>query len=338
VSPAAPRCSVTSLHLGEALRGTASVVRSWVLLEQPGPWGVDALGARELPPGLGSAVAEASKRFGVRIVLIRRHGRQRSRGARCFVGRTGPGRPWLEQTHFEDPREILDLDLSRLARGESLGLRPVEGPVFCVCTHGRHDPCCAEKGRPVAHALATRSPARTWETSHIGGDRFAATLVCFPHGLYFGRVTPDRVGTIADAYRDGRIDLPCYRGRSCWPFIVQAAECWLREETGIVGVDELDLVDVQRDIDPENAPSSGTRTPDSPSSGAPPPAGAPGEAVTALFAGPRGRRWTVRVRARRAEPWRTLTCHSARESLPYMYDLLDISEAPDGSRDYRDAR
>jgi hypothetical protein len=312
VNPAAPRCSATSLGLGEALRGTASVVRSWVLLEQPGPWGLNALAARQLPPGLGSALVEAGRRFGVRVVLIRRHGRQRSRGARCFVGRTGPGRPWLEQAHFDDPREVLDLDLGRLARGERLGLRPVEGPLFCVCTHGRHDPCCAEKGRPVAHALSVRSPARTWETSHIGGDRFAATLVCFPHGLYFGRVTPDRVGDIADAYRDGTIDLAFYRGRSCWPFIVQAAECWLREKTGIVGVDELDVIDVRRERDSRG--SSGLDSGDS------------SETVTALFMGPSERRWAVRVRGRRAHPWRPLTCHSTRPSLPYAYDLLDIGE------------
>ena len=28
------------------------------------------------------------------------------------------------------------------------------GPVFLVCTNGKHDPCCAEWGRPVYRALS----------------------------------------------------------------------------------------------------------------------------------------------------------------------------------------
>jgi hypothetical protein len=299
VIPAAPRCRATSLTLGEPLRGTASEVRSWLLLEHPGPWGVDALrAARALPPGLGSALTEIGERLNVRVILIRRHGRHRSHGSRCFVGWSGPGRPWLEQAQFDSPLEVLDLDLDRLARGERLGLRPVDGPLFCVCTHGRHDPCCAENGRPVVHALATRYPARTWETSHIGGDRFAATLVCFPHGIYFGRVTPEAVADIARGYRNGTIELPYYRGRSCWPFVVQAAECWLREKTGIAGVDEVEFLGAERR----------------------------GPVVTARFAGREELRWTVWVREGRSRPERALTCHAAHGSRPPAYDLLDISE------------
>jgi hypothetical protein len=291
-----PRCRMISLSLDEPLRGTASVVRSWVLLEHPGPWGGDALAAGRLPSGLGSALAEVCGRLDLRVVLIRRHGRHVTHGSRCFLGRAGPGAPWLEQVRLDDPREVLDLDLERLARGERCGLRPVAGPLFCVCTHGRHDPCCAENGRPVAHALAARYPARTWESSHIGGDRFAATLVCFPHGLYFGRVSPDRALDIARAYRGGTIELADYRGRCCWPFPVQAAEYWLREKTAIVGVDDLRLLGYARERD----------------------------IITARFAGPGDRRWTVRVHERRVQPARPLTCRAVQASRPFTYDLLDI--------------
>jgi len=297
VSQGPPRCRLTSLSFGEPMRGTASVVRSWILLEQPGPWGVDALAGSRLPSGLGSALAATCRRLDLRVVLMRRHGRRSSHGSRCFLGRTGPGRPWLEQVLLDDPRDVLDLDLERLARGERCGLRPVDGPVFCVCTHGRHDPCCAENGRPVARALAAHYPARTWETSHIGGDRFAGNLVCFPHGIYFGRVPPERAPGIAASYRDGTIELPYYRGRCCWPFPVQAAECWLREEAAIVGVDDLRLLGYARQLD----------------------------VITARFAAPGDARWTVRIRERRTEEARALTCRTQPTSRPLTYDLLDIS-------------
>jgi len=301
VSSADFRCRSTSLSLGEPLRGTASVVRSWLLLEQPGPWGVDALAGQRLPSGLGAALADIRGRLGIRVVLIRRHGRHLGHGSRCFLGITGPGRPWLQHAQLDDPRDVLGLDLERLVRGEPLpGLRPVDGPLFVVCTHGRHDPCCAEAGRPVVRALAARYPARTWEVSHIGGDRFAANLVCFPHGLYFGRVSPEHVVDVAAAYRNGTIELAHYRGRSCWPFAVQAAECWLREKAAIVGVDELALIGRARR----------------------------GDVVTARFAGPGDVRWTVRVRQRRTETARALTCHAEQTSRPLAYDLLDITASP----------
>ncbi|HZB24385.1 MAG TPA: hypothetical protein VE444_11130 [Gaiellaceae bacterium] len=37
------RCSQASETRGEPMAGTASTVRSWILLEDPGPWGGDAL-------------------------------------------------------------------------------------------------------------------------------------------------------------------------------------------------------------------------------------------------------------------------------------------------------
>ena len=36
-------CASLSRALGEPLLGTASRVRGWVLLEQPGPWGREAV-------------------------------------------------------------------------------------------------------------------------------------------------------------------------------------------------------------------------------------------------------------------------------------------------------
>ena len=46
-------------------------------------------------------------------------------------------------------------------------------PLLLVCTHGRRDACCAQFGRPTAMALARRYGTAVWETTHVGGDRFA---------------------------------------------------------------------------------------------------------------------------------------------------------------------
>src|SRR5207249_4701681 len=90
-------------------------------------------------------------------------------------------------------------------------------------------------------ALAASHGELVWESSHIGGDRFAGNLVCLPHGLYFGRVGPAEAAEVADAYLAGRIDLGHYRGRSCYDMLVQAAEDAVRRRWGLTGVDDLVL-------------------------------------------------------------------------------------------------
>ena len=273
--------------------GTASTVPNWIMLEQSGPWGADALLNSRLPDGVGRSLRRLTHELGLRIVLIRRPGRTTSGEAiDCFFAHTGPDEPWLEHIRLSDPGELLDLDLSALGSGQRLHLGEVgDGPLFLVCTHGRRDPCCAERGRPLAMALERRHGDRVWESSHTGGDRFAANLVCFPHGLYFGRLSGDAGVAAADAYERGRIDFQHYRGRSCYGFATQAAESLLRQRTGLDGVDDLSLVEM--------------RWPQ-------------GDVVEATFAAS-GRAHKVRVRVRPDAVERRLTCHSTYEVRPPTY-------------------
>ena len=225
------------------MAGTASTVRSWLLVEDPGPWGRDALRDARLPERVGLELQRRCRAAGVRPLLIRRAASNASlaNGLACFAIRSGPEPPWIERTQLAKVRDILDLDLPSLGRGVRPGFEPIEGPLFLVCTHGRRDVCCAERGRPLARALATAVPGATWESSHVGGDRFAGNLVAFPHGLYLGRVRPDEAAEVARSYGDGRVSLRHLRGRSCYPMPVQAAEHALRTREGFDGVDDVAL-------------------------------------------------------------------------------------------------
>ena len=66
-----------------------------------------------------------------------------------------------------------------------------------VCTHGSHDACCGKFGYPVYETLrygyagASKRQLRVWRTSHIGGHRFAPTLIDFPEGRYWGNLEPE---------------------------------------------------------------------------------------------------------------------------------------------------
>lgn len=215
-----PACSAASRSHGEPLEATASAGTRWLLVEVAGAWGRNAFtDSPVLDAGLGDALVRRAHAAGVRIVAIRRPGRARGpvrwRWAVVDSGHGVESTRWGEVT---DPGRLADVPLDG-----STGT-PSTAPIIAVCTQGRHDECCAVRGRPVAAALAARWPEETWECSHIGGDRFAATMILFPHALVYGRMDElDPIEVVA-AHHAGRIVPEGFRGRASVPRIMQAAQ------------------------------------------------------------------------------------------------------------------
>jgi hypothetical protein len=236
----ASRCADRSAARGESLVATASRYRSWLLLEQPGPWGHDALVQSDLALDVGTRLRALGRRLGIRVLLIKRREPPRE-GRRCFLIYSGARERRIRSLDVEDPAALLDVDLPAWIERRFDGVGdPVEEPLYLVCTHGKHDPCCARRGGPLYRALSTLPNA--WECTHIGGDRFAGNLVCFPHGLYFGRVSAEDGPRVVQAYAGGQIELERYRGRAAFSPPVQAAEHLLRTRHDLRGVDDLVLV------------------------------------------------------------------------------------------------
>ena len=92
-----------------------------------------------------------------------------------------------------------------------------------VCTHGRKDVCCAIDGRVVAAVLDDALPGAVWETTHLGGDRFAGNVVLLPEGSQYGRLDGDVAAQVVLDHFDGRVDLDRWRGRCSWHPAAQAA-------------------------------------------------------------------------------------------------------------------
>lgn len=182
------RCSLAALDLGEPMVGTASTVRAFLLVEAPGSWGVDAVTGARLPSEVRSLLSTLARRHGVRVLMIRDHRRRTPETVRVFAAYVAADRPWVETAELADLRELLDLRLAGLGAGESPGMTAHDAPLFLVCTHGKHDACCAERGRPLCRAMHDVAPEHTWEVSHIGGDRFAGNALVLPYGLYLGRL------------------------------------------------------------------------------------------------------------------------------------------------------
>ncbi len=295
------RCSAASLAQTEQLAGSASTIRAFLLVEAPGPWGVEAIRDGRLPDEVKKRLRELQRLHRVRPLLIRGHGRSRGgvTGARVFASFVHTDRPWTETAVLGDLHELADIPLDDLANGTSPGLTPYEEPLFFVCTHGRHDACCAETGRPLCKAMHAAAPDHAWEVSHIGGDRFAANMLVLPHGLYYGRLQPeDATAFVADT-RAGRLDLEHLRGRCAYGFSVQAAEIYLRKHIGRDEITPLELLDHTRD-----------------------------DLETRVVFGVDGARWQVRVRTDHGVR-RQLTCRATSPSFPIAHELLGLERLPE---------
>lgn len=209
--------------------GTAGAGQAWALLELSGGWGPSAFlnSPSVIAPELGRAVARRFESAGMRIAAIRRPGRRPTPPRwRWYLGFAAEGSEALYQGEVADPGDYLDLALDG-----SDGQRCAD-PVVIVCAHGRHDQCCAVRGRGAVAAIAARYPEITWECSHLGGDRFAATMLVLPEGLCYGRIDGTDAAGLIDKYFAGTLDNRFLRGRTSLPHPVQAAQYFAREALG----------------------------------------------------------------------------------------------------------
>ncbi|WP_371599709.1 sucrase ferredoxin [Streptomyces sp. NBC_00564] len=246
-------CTTASRDLDEPLAGTAATAKTWLLLEQPGPWGAKALTSSHLDPVLGRALEAAAADTGVRVALIRRPGRHADFGQpaerQVYAAHTAPGNVWLHSATTSDPEQLLNLDFTALGMGDHhtfdavLGGRSHTGdPLALVCTNGKRDRCCALLGRPLAAELAASGVEGAWEVTHLGGHRFSPTLLVLPYGYAYGRAEAHAVKEILQGVREGRVVTEGCRGGSAWERPGQAAELAVRTAAREHAVDALSVV------------------------------------------------------------------------------------------------
>jgi hypothetical protein len=241
-------CAEVSSGGSEPLAATASRVDHWILVEYRGLWDRDVLGGSLLSPRLKAHFRDQLARLPHSRLLFIKKPERRSYGRRTlYFGSSRPGAERFYTLEFDRHDDLVDLDFASALTGGGTPAVPVDEPLFVVCTHGKRDRCCAKYGRPLYEALCRAGGTESvWQSTHVGGDRFAGNVVCLPQGLYFGRVGVGDVGSLLEDYRGGRIWLDGYRGRAFHTFPVQAAERLVREETGLVGIDEVAFEGLER--------------------------------------------------------------------------------------------
>lgn len=242
-------CSEQSCDVDEGLAGTAAEASQWILLEYTGEWkpkGYDQAALPDVARAAIDAAVEANPT--TRVQLIRRaEPKPNDSRVRLILARSERGRTAIWEHVLDRYEDLAALDLVAWALGvDPFAHARVSGPLYLVCVHGKRDRCCAQKGMPIYRKLAHLRPEATWQTTHLGGHRFAATLVCLPEGICYGRVEESEADVLVAAHERGDIyALERYRGRSCDDALIQAAERWLRATLEDRALDALAPVGTQ---------------------------------------------------------------------------------------------
>ena len=192
---------MVSRAAGEDLAGTAGPFDALLALQIAPPWRRDVTESTPLPGEVRDAVADLRAAGCVDKVVGLVPDQEYSRDGRLRAllwRRPGDG-PFAQYEKHEylvpeaelaalvralaDPRKLQRLEQYR----EETPARDV-----LVCTHGSRDVCCGRFGYAVYSSLRSRHAApgdlRVWRTSHLGGHRFAPTLLELPEGRYWGHL------------------------------------------------------------------------------------------------------------------------------------------------------
>ena len=225
------------------MAGTAPFAVAWLAIEQPGPFGRDALTASHFPVDVGQELSQRCEPLAIRPQLIRRPGahadtHRTTSERKVLLARATLGNVRFASMTISDPAQLLEIDLAALAHGNFDQAHPAQetrkSGALLVCTHGKRDVCCALRGRPIALEFAAKFGPQVdvWECSHLGGHRFAPTAVALPTGWVLGRLDANAPTTADKLLRD-LVPLPVARGRSSLRPSAQYADLMYRSEFDI---------------------------------------------------------------------------------------------------------
>lgn len=220
--PATPinYCSHNSRDISqEAPIGSASAFTRAFLFEVPLPWARVPLETPHIPTSLTDAIREFQQQQGnVSVYLLAPDPSYAVDGARLIDVQVIDG--------VVNKREIVtsDGDLGAVIRScahnaelpATATIDPTPWRDIAICTHGSRDACCASFGAPMylkMHTAAKSLPhTRVWRCSHLGGHRFAPTMIDLPSGRVYGLVDDEAARSILLGDCEPNALIPHYRG------------------------------------------------------------------------------------------------------------------------------
>jgi hypothetical protein len=229
-------CADYSRQAEEDIIGSGTNHQTYILVECLPPWASDAFDSKHVPQNLKDLVAEIKRaNLSVRFLLISSTQLEIPKSTKVLI--------------YDKKRELLsngytrkEFDVENIEQVAPLVRQYLDGEILncesetnqlrdiLVCTHGRHDKCCAKYGNPFYfQSVATISNlqldnVRIWKASHFGGHRFAPTMIDFPDGRYYGVLDRDSFKSILTRTGDIKVLNKVYRGWGILPTSIQAME------------------------------------------------------------------------------------------------------------------
>jgi len=212
-------CTDLCRERGEPLAGTGDAPARILMLAWPrGKWRTPRWESVDMSPALSQALHDAAH-AGLHVALVDKVEAEGSLPTLHAL-------PENVFARFETETELIAA-VAAYVRGEVFpGERDDRATILC-CTDSRRDACCARHGFSTYKALVREAdPARfnIVQATHIGGCRFAASLVVMPQRQRYGRMTVDQAPAFLAALARNEIYLPGYKGRTDQPEPAQVAE------------------------------------------------------------------------------------------------------------------
>ena len=219
-------CAQVSSAINEPMLGTAPQVGLWVLLEVRETWQPQNLEDNSLPDIAKAWLDEVSTRgtsagLMPRIQFIRRR-RRASEPLTLMTCLQGV----LRKQEFGDFAHLMNVDVI------DSDIPICNDILYLVCTHTKRDICCSREGLPTWQRLDMLSQGRAWQTTHLGGHRFAPNVLALPSGRSYSRVRANEIDGFFSAIEEGRVPTRFLRGNSALPPDAQACEPAILERGG----------------------------------------------------------------------------------------------------------
>lgn len=230
-------CSDWARLHGESAVGTVTGYDQFLIVEVPLPWPYAVTEARALPPGLYTVIEEAMRRkLAFRFEAIAPDAEWSQAGLtriiayklvkidESFDEKVSFHQGFVRREFMLPLEQVAGLAAALLYEPEHLDAFATwavnDGPVrdLLVCTQGSRDAACGHYGYPLYREIRdhwcgpTTPGLRVWRASHIGGHRFAGTLLEFPAGLGWGYVTNAELGPLLHQNEGPGALGHCYRG------------------------------------------------------------------------------------------------------------------------------
>lgn len=220
----------------EPLYGTIKSANVWLLLEYNGVYTNDAWEDARIPDEVKAKLDDYPDS---RPLLIRQPDQinEIDRIISLFVINSVADTPAIYHLELQSYSDILNVNIDDVLAGKVIPA--TNEPLYVICTNGKRDICCSKYGIALYNAMSRRAQHHVWQSSHIGGHRFAGTMYCFPHAICYGFLNEDDADRVVRSYTHKQILLDKLRGHAIYDKPIQVAEYFLRRE---LDNDTLDAV------------------------------------------------------------------------------------------------